>query len=938
MAAALLVGTAGFAQSQALQLIAVAPASGPQGTTLKVTLTGSSFNAASTVHCSGTGVVVQSVRFVSSTSLEATLLLSALPNSYTLSVSNGTSTSNTQTFTILPGSLTLVSELDVRSLGNQTAEETLDDPFQVSVFAGFAYVADYAASVIRKISLASGAITTLAGAEGEFDAIDDIGAAARFGQPSGVWTDGNDVYVADAYFDTIRQISLITGQVTTLAGSSNNPSGSTDGIGANARFRSPHGVWGDGSNLYVSDSFNFTVRKIVTATGEVTTLAGAPGLRGATDGVGSASRFFAPLDLWGDGTYLYVADGSAIRRVTLATRRVETVSGNPLISGYEDAEQGTNALFGFVTGLWGNGANLFVADSGNEVIRRISLETGAVTTVAGMVQTSGYADGPGQAARFNSPSDITGDGKLLYISDRMNSALKLATPLLPAGAASSPSAPTIPSGPAGASSAPSSAPPAPDSGPRTPAILRLPAGNIPGGQVSFQLPDRAGTSQITSGRTANIQTGYGLLLAESGSASPSGMAIFGYRRDGVLVSEASVPVSQLIYDGRIPAQVDGVVNSGLALVNPNVTPAVLNFSFADEFGARLYSGSTEIPAGGQITAFLNEPPFAPLSSLGIDMATARTFTFSSSLPVGVTAIRGFINERSDFLMTTLPVADLSVTDSSPIVFAHYAQGGGWKTELTLINPTDGTVSGVVDFFSQNSQQSLPYSIAPRGSITMPAPGGNLEMTTGWIRVSPHHGMTSPSGLAVFSFKANGVTVTEAGVAALPEATAFRLFVESAGDFINGEPGSIQTGFALSNSRASTVTVNLELFTLRGTSTGLRTSVRIPAHGQVATFLNQLPGFNSLQSPFQGFVRITGSAVNVAGLRGRYNERREFLITTTAPAGESTPPSSISAVPYFVDGGGYTTQFVLFNGGTSPASNGKLALISPTGNAMPLPLQ
>src|SRR5262249_54511215 len=149
-------------------------------------------------------------------------------------------------------------------------------------------------------------------------------------------------------------------------------SGYVDGIGAAARFQSPRGIWGDGTNLYVCDSLNFTLRKIVIATGQVTTLAGLAQFRGTGDGVGSAARFYGPTDIWGDGVNLYVADGSAIRKVSIATGQVQTIDGSPAAAAYADSPVGSNARFSFISGLWGDGSNLFVADSGNDVIRKIT--------------------------------------------------------------------------------------------------------------------------------------------------------------------------------------------------------------------------------------------------------------------------------------------------------------------------------------------------------------------------------------------------------------------------------------------------------------------------------------------------------------------------------------------------------------------------------------
>ena len=113
---------------------------------------------------------------------------------------------------------------------------------------------------------------------------DGTGAAARFFWPEGITTDGMNLYVCDTYNNTIRKIVIATGAVTTLAGTagggpfdSMGSIGAADGLGAAASFNMPEGITTDGTNLYVTDSGNDTIRKIVIATGAVTTLAGTVG-------------------------------------------------------------------------------------------------------------------------------------------------------------------------------------------------------------------------------------------------------------------------------------------------------------------------------------------------------------------------------------------------------------------------------------------------------------------------------------------------------------------------------------------------------------------------------------------------------------------------------------------------------------------------------------
>ena len=113
---------------------------------------------------------------------------------------------------------------------------------------------------------------------------------------------------------------------------------------------------------------------------------------------------------------------------------------------------------------------------------------------------------------------------------------------------------------------------------------------------------------------------------------------------------------------------------------------------------------------------------------------------------------------------------------------------------------------------------------------------------------------------------------------------------------------------------------------------------LPANGQAAKFLGEI--LPQVAQPVKGILRITtsGTSAAVAGLRARYNERGDFLITTTAPAAESASPTPSELVfPEIVDGGGYTTQFILFNESTSGSMNGDVRFIRQDGNSLGLNL-
>src|SRR5438067_3111937 len=294
--------------------------------------------------------------------------------------------------------------------------------------AGNVYVTDFS-NTIRKITSA-GVVTTLAGTPGVYGSADGTGSAAQFWQPWGIAVDSAGVvYVADQGNSTIRKITP-AGVVTTIAGAA-GVFGSADGSGSAARFNAPGGIAVDSSgNLYVADTGNQTIRKITSA-GVVTTLAGTAGIAGSTDGTGGAARFYMPYALTVAGTTLYVADtfNSTIRKVTSAgmvTTFAGAAGGFGNVNGTGSAARFNNP-YGVAATSTGT---IYVADARNMVIRKIT-PARAVTTFAGSATTDGggigSSDGTGRTARFNYPNGVAVTGTTVYVADTFNSTIRKVT-------------------------------------------------------------------------------------------------------------------------------------------------------------------------------------------------------------------------------------------------------------------------------------------------------------------------------------------------------------------------------------------------------------------------------------------------------------------------------------------------------------------------------
>lgn len=295
------------------------------------------------------------------------------------------------------------------------------------------YVTDGNNDQIRRLQGSPASVQSLAGRAEQADAIDGLAGSARFHTPRGLTDDGQGlVYIADTGNHTIRRLTLSSQDVRTVAGTAGQ-TGTADLPGAAARFHAPSDVVAvDSSTVYIVDRDNHAIRKLDVGTSAVTTLAGTLGIAGSRDSDEAPlnqPQFFMPTHAAYDGQGgLLVADtaNNAIRRIELAGGRVTTVSGFRGAPGRVQDGDRIAARFSKPTGLaCDRQGSVYVADSDGHVIRKVVIATGAVSTVAGTPNVAASADGSGAAARFDAPDGLTWDpAGYLYIADTGNHAVR----------------------------------------------------------------------------------------------------------------------------------------------------------------------------------------------------------------------------------------------------------------------------------------------------------------------------------------------------------------------------------------------------------------------------------------------------------------------------------------------------------------------------------
>lgn len=253
------------------------------------------------------------------------------------------------------------------------------------------FIVDAYNNRVRKIDLNTNIITTIAGND-TFGYFGDGGlaTATSLWLPEGICADtfGN-VYVADAYNSRIRRVNTITGVISTVAGNGTIGFSGDGALAINAQINLPADMCTDRyGNVYFSDYLNYRVRKINMITGKIETVAGCDGIGYSGDGGPATNAKFngpgAPLVDTSGNIFICDMNNNVVRKVDAVTGIIATVAGNGTVGHSGDNGLAIHAQLNNPSGLqFDSQYNLYIAEFGNGVIRRIDATTGIITTVAG---------------------------------------------------------------------------------------------------------------------------------------------------------------------------------------------------------------------------------------------------------------------------------------------------------------------------------------------------------------------------------------------------------------------------------------------------------------------------------------------------------------------------------------------------------------------------
>lgn len=363
-----------------------------------------------------------------------------------------------------------------------------------------------------------------------------------------------------------------------------------------------------------------------------------------------------------------------------------------------------------------------------------------------------------------------------------------------------------------------------------------------------------GTARYEASAPGDLVAGYAAL---SSSSQIAGAALFETVANGIILSEAGVGLSGaatgfVVYIDNVKS-----ANSGYAVANYGSAPADLFLTLRDAGGRQKDAASIRLEPGRHLSEFAFQR-FPASATVGADFE--GSIEFSSSRPVAAVALR-YDNPAQD-VFSTIPV--LVDEASTTLHFPQVADGGSYRTDFILLNPTDAQASARLEFFKDDGtplglpvgglkQTGLDIQIPAKGVVHLTSDGASPSVTAGWARVTSSAAI---GGSAVFQTVSGGRILSEAGVAASPLSLHSTAYVSTL--------GGTESGIALCNPGNTELTVTLNL---RDTSGQIAASITqtLGPLGHVAKFLTQW--FPAGFSEFEGTLEMVSTGpVSAVALR------------------------------------------------------------------------
>ena len=420
-----------------------------------------------------------------------------------------------------------------------------------------------------------------------------------------------------------------------------------------------------------------------------------------------------------------------------------------------------------------------------------------------------------------------------------------------------------------------------------------------------------GSQRIETGGLGSVtRAGYASL------DSAYGIAVFRSRDAAGIKSEAAVPAATAETSFLLFAERTARTSTGIALVNPGTTAATVTFTLSNGQESVL-----TMAAGEQRARFIHEV----FPSLETTTFTG-TASIRSSTPVAVTALRGTLNELSEFVIATVPLSVGPAPANEITVFPQIADGAGYSTELILLNPGASSITGTLEFSfavatDRGNGPRFAYDIPSMGVWRLRTTNAPAQVAVGFATVIPDSGMARPVSSAIFSLTTGGVLRFQAGVPAQPALTRAVLF--------GSRNGTERSVMAVVNRGSQTASIGLTAYDETGNPVG-STTIGLQPNAHRAAFLDELM---SLPANFRGIVTLNSSSgVHLVTLRSRITTSNSFIMTTMPVVDLNAPPTGTLYLPQLADGGNFTTEVLLLN--VTP-STFRLQFFGTDGLPMPL---